>query len=66
MIAFLSKYSLLAKFFNDLNKFNKLKTQKEKQKRNVHKALELHNEFLETYFNEYYGLSNAERKKIKV
>ena len=25
-----SKYSFLTKFFNDLNKFNKLKTQKEK------------------------------------
>ena len=30
-LSFKSKYSFLAKFFKDLNKFNKLKTQKEKK-----------------------------------
>ena len=32
-ISFKSKYSFPAYFFNDLNKFNKLKTQKKKQRK---------------------------------
>ena len=31
-LSFRSRYSFLAQFFNDLNKFNKLKTQKQKRK----------------------------------
>ena len=49
-----SKYSFLAKFFKDSNKFNKLKTQEEKIKRkktNVYNtASELYNDLLEIYF----------------
>ena len=55
-----SKYSLLVKFFNNANKFNKLKTQKEKtqkKKANVYDtASELYIELLETYFDEYNDL----------
>ena len=36
-ISFKSKYSFLTKFFKDLNKFNKLKTQKEKTKKDKDK-----------------------------
>ena len=50
-VSFESNDSFLDKRFNDLNKFNKLKTQKEetqKKKTNVHDtASELYNEFLE-------------------
>ena len=52
-----SKYSLLVKFFKYLNKFNKLKTKKErtkKEKLNVYDAAsELYNELIEIYFDEY-------------
>ena len=49
-LSFKSKYSFLPEFFNDLNKFNMPKTQKEKtkmKKTNVYdKASELYNELL--------------------
>ena len=69
LITFLSNESILFQpiFFNDLNKFNKLKTQKEetqKKKANVYDiTLELYKVFLETHFDEYYDLSNGERKQ---
>ena len=47
------KYSFLANIFNDLDKFMRVKTQKEK--RNVHDtASELCNDLVETYFKEKY------------
>ena len=72
-LSFKSKCSFLYQFFKHLNEFNKLKThthtqKKQKQKtrkRNVHDAAsELYNEFLETYFDEYYNLSVVKRKKM--
>ena len=48
-----SKYSFLANIFNDLDKFTRVKTQKEK--RNVYDtASELYNDLVETYFKEKY------------
>ena len=53
----------LKTFLNDLDKFNKLKTLKEKaekKKTNVYdKASELYNDLLQKYFDEYYDLSDA-------
>ena len=53
--------------FKDLNKFKKLETTKqetEKKKTNKHDtASKLCNELLETYFDEYYYLLHANRKK---
>ena len=64
------KFSFLDEFFKGLNKFNKLKTQKEKTKTkkiNVYDvASELYNEMLETCFDEYNELSDAKRKNIKL
>ena len=65
---FKSKYSFLFKFFNDLNKFAKLKKHKNKKhkrkKTNVYDtASELYNELLGTYFDEYYYLLDSKRKK---
>ena len=58
-----TKYSFSAEFFNDLDKFNKLRTQKEKK--NVYDTFsELYNNLLERYFDEYYDLSDAKRIKI--
>ena len=63
-----SKYSFLANFFNDLNKFNSLKVQKEKQKKKktneYDTASKLYNVLLKTYFDEYYNLSDAKRSKM--
>ena len=55
-----------ANFFDDLVKFNKLKMQKKtKQKTNVYStASELYKDLLGIYFDKYYKLSNAKRKKI--
>ena len=67
-LSFKSKYSFLAEFFNDLNKFNKLKTRRKntKEKTNVYDtASELYNDLLETYFDEYYYLLEAERNKME-
>ena len=67
-LSFKSKYSFLAELFNDLNKFNKLKTQKEKKKKkgNVYDTVsQFYNELLGTYFDEYYDLSDTEGKKIE-
>ena len=47
------KYSFLANIFNDLDKFTRVKTQKEK--RNVYDtASELYNDLVETYFKQKY------------
>ena len=67
-LSFKSKYSFPIDFFNDLNEFNNLNTQKEKtqkkKKTNMYDtASELYNNLLATYFDEYYYLSGAERKK---
>ena len=50
-----------------MNKFKKLKTLKQetekKKKTNVHDtASQLYNEFLETYFDEYYYLSHGKNE----
>ena len=58
-LSFKSKYSFLAEFFKDLNKFNNLKTHTKKE------ASELYNELLKSYFDEYTELSDAKRKNIK-
>ena len=54
---------------NDLDKFNKLKTIKEKtekKKTNVFNAAsELYNDLLGIYFDEYYELPNAKKEKIE-
>ena len=60
----------MADFFNDLNKFNKLKTEKEKTKKkkitNAYDTVSgLYNDLLGIHFDEYYDLSDAERKKSK-
>ena len=62
-----SKHLFLVTFIYDLDKFTKLKTQKErtqKKKINVHnKATELYSDFPSIYFNEYSELSDDKRKK---
>ena len=52
LITFLlnQKYAFLAIFFNDVDKFNRLKPQKEKVKQKKNTAAELHNEMLGIYF----------------
>ena len=54
--------------FNDLDKFNKLKPQKEeanKKKTNVYNtASEPYHGSLGTYFDEYYDLSDTKSSKI--
>ena len=57
---FKSNYSFLVNFFNGLNKFSKLKKTKV-----YNKASEYSNEFLETYFDEYYDLSLAKTKNME-
>ena len=65
-----SKHSILAKFFDKLDKFNKLKAQKEKtekRKTNMYNtALELYNYFIGICFDEYYELQDVKRRKINV
>ena len=61
------EHLFLAKFFDNLSKFEKLKTQKQKtekqkkkqkQKKNVHNtASELYNDLLEIYFDQYNDLN---------
>ena len=67
-LSFKSKNLFLANFFDDLDKFNKLKPQKEetidKTKNEYDTVLELYNGLLETYFDEYFDLSDAKRSKI--
>ena len=62
-----SKHLFLVTFIYDLDKFTKLKTQKErtqKKKINVYnKATELYSDFASIYFNEYSELSDDKRKK---
>ena len=64
-LSFKSKYSFLAESFKDLNKSNKLRTQKEKTKKkkiNVYDPIsELYNESIEIYFDEYNELSDAKK-----
>ena len=63
-----SNYSFLATLLNDLDKFRKLKTQKEEtkeKKTNVYNTdIELYNNFLGTYFDEYFDLPDAKKSKI--
>ena len=69
LITFPLKQSIvLDEFFNDLDKSNKLNTQnkKPKKKKNVYDtAADLYNDLQETYFKEYYDLSDSEGKKWK-
>ena len=62
-----SKHLFLVTFIYNLDKFTKLKTQKErtqKKKINVYnKATELYSDFPSIYFNEYSELSDDKRKK---
>ena len=62
-----SKHLFLVTFIYDLDKFTKLKTQKERtqnKKINVYnKATELYSDFPSIYFNEYSELSDDKRKK---
>ena len=64
-----SKHSFLANFFDNLDKFNKLKTHKEKtekRKTNMYNtALELYNYFIGICFDEYYELQDVKRRKNK-
>ena len=68
-LSFKSNCSFLANFFGDLDKINKLKSQKEKaekKKVNVYnKASDLHNDLLAIYFNEYNELPDAQRNKME-
>ena len=67
-LSFQSNNSFLQEFLNDLSKFKKLKTIKQKAEKNntnvCDTALELYNELLETYYDEYCSLSDAKRKKM--
>ena len=67
-ISYKLNYSFLTIFLKVLNKFTKLKPQKEKKKKkNVYDAAsESYNELLETYFDEYNELSDAKRKNIEL
>ena len=62
-------YSFLVEFFHDLNKFNTLNTQKEKTKKkktNVYDtASAFYHDLLETPFDEYYDLPDAERTNME-
>ena len=54
-------YSFLANFFDDLDKFCRLKPRKKKKKKkgkkNIYNTLlQLHNDLVTTYFNGYYDL----------
>ena len=56
------KIIVSSRIFYDLNKFNKPKAQKERQKRkkNVdNKDFKLYHDFLGIYFDEYYELSDT-------
>ena len=65
-----SKHSFLAEFIEDFDKFSKLKTKRKNKKdvndkKNVNDTSSgLYNNLLETYFDEYYDLSDAKRSKI--
>ena len=43
-------YSFLISFFNDLDKFSKIKAQKEEKTNQCGTASELYSDFLETFF----------------
>ena len=62
------KYFFLPSFSNDLNKFSKLKPQKEKRKEKktsmYNTDSELYNDLLPTYFDEYYDFSDSKRTKM--
>ena len=63
--SFKSKYSCLVKFFNNLSKFKKLKTIKQKAgKKKASAYSELYNNLLGIYYNEYNELSDAQRRKL--
>ena len=58
----------LANFFNDLDKFNKLKTKRKNAKKTTsvyNTSSELHNNLIEIYFDEYYDVSDGERKNME-
>ena len=54
-------HSFLVNFFDDLDKFNKLKTKRKKQMFVI--QLQNHNDSLGIYFDECYELPDAKRKK---
>ena len=64
-----TKYSFLANFLDDLDKFNKLKHKKEKpekKKTNLfNTASDLYKNLLAIYFNEYSELPDAKRSKME-
>ena len=60
-----SKYPILVSLYNDLNKFNSLKPQRENkkvQKKSVYdNASELYNKYLGIYLDEYNALPNDKK-----
>ena len=60
-----SKYSILAKFLNDIDKFSDLRPQNKNtknKKTKVHDTdSELYNKFLDKHFDEYYDLEKEKR-----
>ena len=60
-----SKYPILVSLYNDLNKFNSLKPQRENkkvQKESVYdNASELYNKYLGIYLDEYNALPNDKK-----
>ena len=67
-LSFNLKYSLLAEFLNDIDKFSDLKPRKKstkKKKTKMHDTVsELHNKFLNKYLNEYYDLKKETKEKL--
>ena len=65
---FKTKYSILSNFFNVLDKFSRLKTQKKTHKKKkstmYNTTSELYNEFLRMYFDKYYDVLDAKSSKI--
>ena len=59
-------YSFLISFFNDLDKFNKLKKRNKREKKTnaVDTASELYNDLLEMYFYKYEALSDVIKGKL--
>ena len=63
-----SKYKVLTSFYNELNKFYSLKTQKESTKERKATVYdigsEMYNEYLGTYFDQYMALSDNRKSKL--